>query len=259
MLSVDSWTQEVRSSTPYFEGVEKFLVPMLRFLGGGSPMQRLSDECKNLLQHNLLEIGDWYYTADSTFIHMYGFEGKPFLLPFYVIDWVFGMEFARQIDYIDATYGSRPNKKMVYPLPYQVGPITIKHRGVHSIMKKKLEGLDLVEIVEHWTYDPKDIFIKRLKAQSKPPVFNSQKCSKIEKYANLLEFKPFIPKNIILGNVVHGKRKSESSDKESEPEMTLAGYIKPMDAPVTYQRRSEDPLALGKPSKGREPNLKVHR
>lgn len=148
---------------------------------------------------------------------------------------------------------------MVYLLPYQIGPITIKHRGVHSVMKKKLEGLGLVEVVEHWTYDPKDIFAKRLKEQSKPPMFNSQKCSRIEKYANLSKAKPFIPKNIILGNVVHGKRKSKSSDEESEPEMTPASYIKLADASVTYQRRSEDPLVLGKPLRGRKPNSKMHR
>jgi len=68
-LSIDSWTQEVRSSFSYKEGVEKFLVPLLRFLNGGSPMPRMSDECKNLLQQNFMEMGDWYYMVDGTFIH----------------------------------------------------------------------------------------------------------------------------------------------------------------------------------------------
>jgi len=66
-------------------------------------------------------------------------------------------------------------------------------------MKKRLEKLGLKEVMEQWTYDPKDIFANRIKTQSKPPAFTNKKYPEVEKYANLPENGPFMPRKIMSG------------------------------------------------------------
>lgn len=102
--SVDRWIEEVKSFVDYYGFVKNFLIPAMSLFSLGIP--RLSKASKLYLYMPQGEIKDWFFITEGTIIRLYGFSGAPFLLLIHVTDWVFSMEYNRQIDYIDAKYGA---------------------------------------------------------------------------------------------------------------------------------------------------------
>lgn len=62
---------------------------------------------------------------EGKFIILYGFFRAPLLLPIHVTNWIFNMEYGRQIDYVDAKYGAIKEKRLIYALPHKVHDLVL--------------------------------------------------------------------------------------------------------------------------------------
>lgn len=152
----------MRSSTDYYFFVEKFLVPAMSLFVLTIP--RLSAASKLYLCMLHGEIGDWFFTKEGTFIRLFGFFEAPFLLPIHVMDWIFSMEYTKQIDYVDSKYGIAMKKRIVYDLPYKVHDLVLQRRGERDQLKGKLLGVKLKKINQYLLCDLEDIFGKKLRS-----------------------------------------------------------------------------------------------
>lgn len=76
------------------------------------------------------------------------------------------MEYTKHIDYIDTKYGTTMKKKVIYTLPLKVHDLVVQSIGESEGLKQKLLGLKLKRINQYLSYDPKDIFGKKLRSQS---------------------------------------------------------------------------------------------
>jgi hypothetical protein len=85
-------------------------------------MSRLSLEVASFLS----EKGVFEALEEFSFLRLYGFQGKPLLLPFYVSDRLFVIEVCRQYKYW-AHFFNEKRKKQFIPLPWRVGEIYVKH------------------------------------------------------------------------------------------------------------------------------------
>jgi len=92
-------------------------------------------------------------------IRLYGFLRVPFLLLIHVIDWVFSIEYSRQIDYINVKYETTTKKRLIYALPHKVHDLVLQCKGGGEKLKEKLLALKLKKI-NH--YDPEGVFNTRL-------------------------------------------------------------------------------------------------
>lgn len=90
---------------------------------------RLSEASKLYLHMPQGEIGDWFFTTEGTIIRLYGFSGAPFLLPIHVRNWIFSLDYSRQIDYIDVKYGAVAKKRLIYSLPHKMHDLVLQSRG----------------------------------------------------------------------------------------------------------------------------------
>lgn len=146
----------------YYNFVEHFLFPVMSLMASAIPRLSIASQLYLRMPHG--EAGDWFFTEKGTFIRLYDFLRAPFLLPIHVIDWVFSMEFARQIDYIDAKYEVIARKRVTYSLPLKVHDLVLQRRGGSESLKQKLLALKLKKINQFLLYDPEDIFSKKLRS-----------------------------------------------------------------------------------------------
>lgn len=82
-------------------------------------------------------------------LKLYGFSRAPFLFPIHVMDWVFSMEYSRQIDYVNAKYGVTTKKRLIYALPHKVHDLVLQSKGQGERLKEKLLALKLKNINQY--------------------------------------------------------------------------------------------------------------
>jgi len=159
LRSIDRWTEEVRSSTNYYGFIKKNLISSMSLFT--LSILRLLKASKLYLCMPQGETGDYFFTAKGTIIKLYDFSGAPFLLPIHVTDWVFSMEYSRQIDHIDAKYEAVAEKRLIYSLPHKVHDLVLHSRGGGERLKGKLLALKLKKIIQYWSYESKGVFNAR--------------------------------------------------------------------------------------------------
>jgi hypothetical protein len=119
----------------------------------GPTASRLSLEAASFL----VEKGIFETLEEFNLLRLFGFQGKPFLLPFYVSDQLFVIEVCRQYKYW-AHFFNEKRKKQFIPLPWRVGEIVVKHISHLDEFVGQLDQLSLKEAQAIKGFDPKNSF-----------------------------------------------------------------------------------------------------
>jgi hypothetical protein len=90
---------------------------------------------------------------DFSFIRLYGFQGKPSLLPFYVSDKLFTIEFCKQYK-LWAHFFNKKRKKQFIPLPWRIGEITVKNISHLDELAIQFDNFKLREILKFRALTP---------------------------------------------------------------------------------------------------------
>lgn len=70
------------------------------------------------------------------------------LIPFYIIDWIFGLDFCRKTSYIDSKHETRGGKMSLYKLSFIFQDIIIRNKGIKPYIKGKMINLKLQEMFD---------------------------------------------------------------------------------------------------------------
>jgi hypothetical protein len=119
----------------------------------GPNTSRLSLEVASFLT----EKGIFETMEDFSVLRLFGFQGKPFFLPFYVSDRHFVIEVCRQYKYW-AHFFNEKRKKQFIPFPWRVGEIVVKHISHLDEFAGQFDQLGLKEAKCIKGFDPNDLF-----------------------------------------------------------------------------------------------------
>ena len=101
--------------------------------------------------------------AENTKIRLYGFTSYPFLLPSFLTNRVFALEFARQRVHTEKEHFLNNKKGCNINFHYTIGPFVIKSSQTIQILTEILESMKL-QRAEKMNYDPKGVMDPRKKA-----------------------------------------------------------------------------------------------
>ena len=107
--------------------------------------------------------GDWFLHAEYIEIRLYGFTGYPFLLPSFLTDRVFALEFARQRIHTEKEHFLNIKKGCNINFHYTIVPFVVKSNEIVQIITNLLDAMK-IQRTESINYDPKGIMVARNKA-----------------------------------------------------------------------------------------------
>ena len=189
------WCPKIRSTVEnenLWWYINNFLPILYTLLHDAPPPRVIPDMIQELQPTPPLATGDWFLYEEHTIIRVYGFGGKPFILPAFITPRIFTMEFIRKKLASDELHFSDKIRKIpkTFRIPTELGPFIIKSQQAYDIVKEKLKKMKF-PTVGPWTYDPKGIIL-RLKdpvgkiSTAENPYHESQPV--IEKLANKISF-----------------------------------------------------------------------
>ena len=125
-------------------------------------LPRFIEMMRNHLQSGSEVTCDWFLYAENIEITLYGFTGYPFLLPAFLTDRVFSLEFARQRVHTENEHFLNNKKGCNISFHYTIGPFVIKSSQTVQILIEILESMKLQRI-EKMNYDPRGVMSTRKK------------------------------------------------------------------------------------------------
>jgi len=105
----------------------------------------------------LAEKGFFETMEDYSFMRSFSFQGKPFLLPFYVSNKLFVTEVCKQYMYWVHSFNEKRMKQFI-PLPYRVGEVFFKNIYHLDEFAGQFDQLVLKEAKCIEGFDPSDLF-----------------------------------------------------------------------------------------------------
>ena len=126
-------------------------------------LPRVIDIMKINLQIGSEIIGDWFLYDEYTEIRLYGFTGNPFLLPAFLTNRIFSLEFARQIIHIEKEHFLNVKKGWNISFHYTIGPFVIKTSQSGQLLTYILDTMKFHR-TKKINYDPEGIMASRKKA-----------------------------------------------------------------------------------------------
>lgn len=115
------------------------------------------------IEHNW---GDWYCFLDYTQIRVYGFEGKPYLLPFMVPNRVVCLEIVRQLSTVSAQHLTDHRKKSIVLGLLVFSDFIVKSSKSYGLLHNKLNCYKMVEGDPRPKFDPEG-YIREAKVSQK--------------------------------------------------------------------------------------------
>ena len=101
----------------------------------------VTDMMRTNLQTGLEITGDWFLYVEYTEIRVYGFTGNPFLLPGFLTDRIFALEFARKIIHTEKEHFLNIKKGCNINFHYTIGPFVIKTSQTVQILTDILDAM----------------------------------------------------------------------------------------------------------------------
>ena len=114
------------------------------------------------LQRGYEVTGDWFLYAENTKIRLYGFTSYPFLLPAFLTNTVFALEFDRQRVHIEKAHFLNNKKGCNISFHYTIGPFVIKSSQIVQILIEILESMKL-QRTNKINYHPRGVMAARKK------------------------------------------------------------------------------------------------
>ena len=163
---------------------------MYTLLHDGPPPRVIPEMIQELQSTPPLATGDWFLYEDHTIIRVYGFGGRPFILPAFLTPRIFALEFIRQKMASDELHFIDKKAAKTFRIPTELGPFIVKSRQAYNIVEERLNKMKF-PTVGAWTYDPKGIILRLKDPTGKMKVAENpyhEPQPLIEKLANNMTF-----------------------------------------------------------------------
>ena len=92
----------------------------------GQELQRVTKMMRTNLQKGSEITGDWFLYVECTESRLYGFTGNPFLLPAFLTDMIFSLNFSRKRIHREKEHFLNVKKGCNISFHYTIGPFVIK-------------------------------------------------------------------------------------------------------------------------------------
>jgi hypothetical protein len=147
-----------RHKAPFhFYEIQDSFVREFRCMLTGMEPDKLTEAVVNFLVGK----GVYIFEEKFTYIRLFGFEGKPFLLPCFVCDIFFIYELCRQYK-VWSTFFDKKRKKQFIPMPFKIVGILVKSSSNLAEMVRYFDSFHMKEVEAHKGFDQEGIFMTHM-------------------------------------------------------------------------------------------------